>query len=221
MFTVCCPGCGLVREVQDQYPEMSVTGMTVQCHKCGMTSTVYPPIPSNTVVANLRGTTVPFRPMPSTATSKKNQSIWVIMFAVIMVVVFFMIIIMGIISAIAIPNLLRARVDSNESAAIRNLRAINIAEVTYNAAKGTYGSLADLTAYQANGPKFLDGDWIGTKQGYDFTISTKSTTKYEATAVPSDQGKSGIRGFFTDESGVIRGDEFGIATVHSKPIGGE
>ena len=127
--------------------------------------------------------------------------------------------IIAIIAAIAIPNLLRARVQSNESAAISNLRAINGAEVAYNAAKSTYASLADLTAEQASGPKFLDGDWTTTKQGYTFATANETSTTYEATAVPADPGKSGIRGFFTDASGVIRGDESGAATVASTPIG--
>ena len=127
--------------------------------------------------------------------------------------------IIAIIAAIAIPNLLRARVQSNESAAISNLRAINGAQVAYNAAKSTYASLADLTAAQASGPKFLDGDWTATKQGYNFATANETSTTYEATAVPADAGKSGIRGFFTDASGVIRGDESGAATVASTPIG--
>ena len=126
--------------------------------------------------------------------------------------------IIAIIAAIAIPNLLRARIQSNESAAISNLRAINGAEVAYNTAKGTYATLAQLTSAD-NDPKFLDGDWTGTKQGYNFASTDGDTTSYTATAVPADQGKSGIRGFFTDASGVIRGDESGTATVASTPIG--
>ena len=54
--------------------------------------------------------------------------------------------IIAIIAAIAIPNLLRSRIQSNESAAISNLRAINTAQVSYHTATGGYtATFDDLT----------------------------------------------------------------------------
>ena len=128
--------------------------------------------------------------------------------------------IIAIIAAIAIPNLMRARIQSNESAAISNLRAINGAEVAYNAAKNAYATLADLTAAQPNdAPKFLDGDWTSTKQGYNFVSTDGSATSYTATATAAEQDKSGIRSFFTDASGVIRAADGAGADATSTPIG--
>ena len=67
--------------------------------------------------------------------------------------------IIAIIAAIAIPNLLRSRMQTNESAAISNLRAINGAQTAFHSANSRYtGVFADLTT-PPSGPAFLDGDW--------------------------------------------------------------
>src|SRR5471032_577512 len=50
-----------------------------------------------------------------------------------------------IIAAIAIPNLLRARIAANESSAVASIRTINTAEISYNSAYPTVG-FANLTA---------------------------------------------------------------------------
>ena len=50
-----------------------------------------------------------------------------------------------IIAAIAIPNLLRARIASNESSAASSVRSIATAEVAYNSAYPTLGYAAALT----------------------------------------------------------------------------
>ena len=55
--------------------------------------------------------------------------------------------IIGIIAAIAVPGLLRARMSGNEASAIGSMRAINSAESTYSSSCGGNGyaqSLADL-----------------------------------------------------------------------------
>ena len=54
--------------------------------------------------------------------------------------------IIAIISAIALPNLYRSRLNANESAAIGNLNVVGSAQFTYNTTDGTYGSFAALTA---------------------------------------------------------------------------
>src|SRR3954449_8191371 len=52
--------------------------------------------------------------------------------------------IIGIIAAIAVPGLLRARMSGNESSAIGSLRAINSAEVAYSSAAASGGYAIDL-----------------------------------------------------------------------------
>ena len=51
-----------------------------------------------------------------------------------------------IIAAIAIPNLLRARMAANESSAVASVRTVNTAEVTYNSTYPTVGFAANLAA---------------------------------------------------------------------------
>ncbi len=122
--------------------------------------------------------------------------------------------IIAIIAAIAIPNLLRSRIQSNESAAIGNLKSIIGAEIAYNAANGTFGEFDDLTGAT---PPFLDGNWSGIKQGYTYTISSATATNFEARATPEEN--SGIRHFYADASGVIRYNIGGDASATSDPIG--
>jgi len=51
-----------------------------------------------------------------------------------------------IIAAIAIPNLLRARMAANEASAVASVRTINTAEITYRSTYPTVGFAAALTA---------------------------------------------------------------------------
>ncbi len=126
--------------------------------------------------------------------------------------------IIAIIAAIAIPNLLRSRIQSNESAAIGNLRTVLGAENAYNSAKGIYGNFASLTGAT---PPFLDGTWPGAKSGYTYAEITLANTNnsFSSTATPVGQGTTGSRGFFVDESGVIRSGAAGAASVAGTPIG--
>jgi len=128
--------------------------------------------------------------------------------------------IIAIIAAIAIPNLLRSRLLSNESTAISNLKAIVGAEVAYNSANGSYtGDFADLTGAD---PPFLAGNWGGEnniKQGYTFTLGSTGSNNFTCNADPADPGESGIRYFYTDASGVIRFKTGGQAGAGDPPIG--
>jgi len=124
--------------------------------------------------------------------------------------------IIAIIAAIAIPNLLRSRIQSNEAATIGNLRTINGAETAYNAAKSVYTeTFTDMTGAT---PPYLDGDWDATKSGYDITLGGDgSGNVYTATAVPATVGTTGERGFFTSTSGVIRFTGDGSAPDETSP----
>jgi len=93
------------------------------------------------------------------------------------------IIIIGIIAAIAIPNLLSTLGAANEKAAVGTLRTIHSAQTTYLSRNGQYA--ADLTAL--NGAGLLDGlEEGGTKSGYVFT-SEVGTGKYCAVATPENE----------------------------------
>ena len=137
--------------------------------------------------------------------------------------------IIGIIAAIAVPGLLRARMSGNEASAIGSLRAINSAESTYSSSCGANGyaqSLADLAkAPTGSTAGFISPDLAVngvTKSGYVVNlgpdtgasnITTPSQTcnastaaavsSYFAEAHPVTVGSTGQRSFGTDTRGTI------------------
>ena len=80
--------------------------------------------------------------------------------------------IIGIIAAIAIPNLLASRRAANEGSAQQSLRTMSSAEATYQATagNGTYGSLADLGSQRLI-DSVLAGSGTTAKSGYLFTVT--------------------------------------------------
>ena len=94
--------------------------------------------------------------------------------------------IIGIIAAIAVPGLLRARMSGNEASGIGSIRAISSSETTYAASCGGGGfaiTMADLAAAPtAGGPTFIGADLsaavdvANAKSGYFFTIDQHPDT---------------------------------------------
>jgi hypothetical protein len=111
----------------------------------------------------------------------------------------------------------------NEECTISNLRTLYSAEVTYQATSGN-GSFGTLNQLHTN---FLVNDLLarGSANGYRFTITTVARTNnteasFTITAVPINYGVTGIRSFYVDTSGVVRGaDRNGApATADDPPI---
>lgn len=138
-----------------------------------------------------------------------------------------------IIAAIAIPNLLRARISANESSAVGSIRTINTSEVSYATAypQQGFGALAVLggavpcTASSTTAclvDQVLAG---GNKSGYTFTAAASGgappvtpNVQYTATGLPVTVGTTGQRGFCSDQSGVIRFNAAGTScTVTTDP----
>ena len=124
--------------------------------------------------------------------------------------------IIGIIAAIAIPNLLASRRASNEASAIASMRTIGSAQATYLSTVGANSSYAaDLPAL--GGQNLVDSVLAGgAKTGYNFA-SVGAGTQFTANADPV-SASTGTRHFFSDESGVIRYDPAAAATLASTPI---
>lgn len=152
--------------------------------------------------------------------------------------------IIGIIAAIAIPGLMRARMAGNETSAIGSLRAINSGQATYaaSAASGGYSpSLITLSRPCGGavhvGEGFLSADLTtldtNDKSGYRITMAaatdpaavagpvdcngTDTVTGYYATAVALTVGTSGQRGFATNQGGTIFQETAG--TAPTEPLG--
>ena len=121
-----------------------------------------------------------------------------------------------IIAAIAIPNLLRARIAANESAAVGALRTLNTAQISYNSTypsvgfASTLGNLAgtSCTPPSSSGACLIDTALAGgTKSGYSFSITGVSGSPagaYQMFASPLAPNQTGIRYFCSFADGVVR-----------------
>ncbi len=153
-----------------------------------------------------------------------------------------------IIAAIAIPNLLRARMAANEASAADNLRTIDAAAITY---QSTYANGYPISLQVLSGPGqdpgtcdqagLIDNTLAGGRRtGYIFiytpeppasgtqpALSSEASaqgctspgaTAYTVNADPITTGTTGQRSFFTDQTGVIRYSSDGEATADSPPL---
>ncbi len=138
-----------------------------------------------------------------------------------MIELLIVVVIIGIIAAIAIPNLLASRRAANESSAISTMRTFTSAQATYQATVGggNYGNLTDL-----KNAGLIDSVVAGAtsastaKSGYYYSVDpvTGNTRFYwDATAQPAVHGTglagTGTRSFYTNESGVIYFNNTGTA----------
>lgn len=120
--------------------------------------------------------------------------------------------IIGIIAAIAIPNLLASRRAANEGSAQSSIRAIHSAQVVYQSTTGN-GAFAP-TLLALNGQSLIDAVLSsGTKSGYTFAVveqaGTGATAVFGVYAFPvitSGASMTGTRTFGTTEVGIMRGD---------------
>jgi prepilin-type N-terminal cleavage/methylation domain-containing protein len=153
--------------------------------------------------------------------------------------------IIGIIAAIAIPSLLRARVSANESATIGDIRTVISAQAAYQSANGGWydNTLTCLTApmvgcipnYPTNSPTFLDSQLTAllAKSGYSRSFlggatptgrntalsSPTSVTSYVYWATPTSGGQTGVRGFAGDASGLLCFSPDGVLAATTGSIG--
>jgi len=120
--------------------------------------------------------------------------------------------IIGIIAAIAIPNLLASRRAANEGSAQSSLRTVFSAQATYQATAGNGAFAVDLPALY--GQRLVDTVLnTGLKSGYSFAIveqaGTGATAVFGAKCIPqttSGVSQTGTRRFGLTEDGVMRGD---------------
>jgi prepilin-type N-terminal cleavage/methylation domain-containing protein len=133
--------------------------------------------------------------------------------------------IISIIAAIAVPNLLRARMTANETSAIGSLKAVTSSQVAYSASCGQNGYATSFVVLGTPAPGttegFISAD-LGTvvapqKSGYDFALGagagatvgpndcngTATQTAYYSSATPQTFGTTGGRSFATNASNTI------------------
>lgn len=148
-----------------------------------------------------------------------------------------------IVAAIAIPNLLRARMAANQAAAVGSLREIEQASTAYS---DTYrnGFPASIDALSGLGDPSCDHAGLideelasGTRRGYVFTYratqgdgahatpkaaasgcSTAGSGGFEVTADPVTRGTTGQTSYYVDQTGIIRYETDGEATADSPEL---
>jgi type IV pilus assembly protein PilA len=119
--------------------------------------------------------------------------------------------VIGILSAIAIPNLLSSRRAANEGSALGTMRIIASGQATYRATTGagSYGDLSDL-ATAGLVDTVVGASDVTAKSGYLFAtdaVSGPNFPAFDATAEPSiytGPTATGSRSFFVNENGAIQ-----------------
>ncbi|HKU25178.1 MAG TPA: prepilin-type N-terminal cleavage/methylation domain-containing protein [Candidatus Sulfotelmatobacter sp.] len=143
-----------------------------------------------------------------------------------------------IIAAIAIPNIIRAKISANESAAVATMRTIYSAEAAYDAqgwnnptAIGFSAVLQDLGSTSCNPATMtsaclLDNQVANAgaapKSGYLFTYAPVAlagkNVDFTLNVDPVVRGSTGQRSFFTDSTGVIRYNRNSPGTITDAPL---
>jgi prepilin-type N-terminal cleavage/methylation domain-containing protein len=124
------------------------------------------------------------------------------------------VVILGVVMAIAVPGLRRARQNAQMGSAIQSLRTITTAQYLYERKNKVYGTLADLTPEGTLDPALS----TGSKSEYSFAVTvTDAGKKFTCTGTPQ-ADLVNMDYFFTDETAVIRFVRGAPATATSPPI---
>jgi uncharacterized membrane protein YhaH (DUF805 family) len=148
--------------------------------------------------------------------------------------VLLMVPVIGIVAAIAIPSLLRARISANEAATIGDIRTIISAQAAYQSASdGAYASRLECLSRPADcldkstSPPFVDASTIvSPKNGYVRELVAgpqargSSTNGYAFLAYPVSAGQTGVRSFCGDASGRVCYDARGAKDLVEAAEGG-
>jgi prepilin-type N-terminal cleavage/methylation domain-containing protein len=112
--------------------------------------------------------------------------------------------IIALLAAMAIPNLLRSRLQAQETAAVSALHTLVAAQTSWRAFNSAYASLAELGPTNSN-PPYIDStleaavDATHTKNGYYFTVTPNANDFMVYAVHAAGQG----RNFYVDEGGVV------------------
>lgn len=133
-----------------------------------------------------------------------------------------------IVAAIAIPNMMTAKMRANESSAVGTIRTISSAETAFkigvalDADSDGIGEFTTLALLGTTAPGYLEATLAqtGSKAGYTFTAGAKADaeTGFTANANPITPNSSGIRRFYVDESSVIRFNSTAAASDTDMPL---
>jgi len=119
-----------------------------------------------------------------------------------------------VLAVLVVPNILRARINSNEVTTISNLSSLGKSIQQYfmnNDYK--YPQNFDALVSPNSNPPYIDRDFIDSaKSGYLYTYEYQDDDNFRLLASPKTPGKTGVRYFYLDETGIIRAKEGGPAS---------
>jgi type II secretory pathway pseudopilin PulG len=132
-------------------------------------------------------------------------------------------VVVGIIMILALlvaPNILRARIDSNEATAIAHLRSLyNVLQLYYMNNDNTYPQGLSSLIPPASDPAYIDPELAnGYKAGYLYDYTYVDEDNFYINADPKSPGKTGNRYFYLDATGVIRQNSEGRASGDDEPV---
>lgn len=130
--------------------------------------------------------------------------------------------IIGLLAAIAIPNLLRARLNANEGAVKSDLRTFSSAAESFRAAQNPPTYPLTIAALTTATPAYLDASWAvagAVKHGYTFALNATANT-YALLATPSVVGSTGTNLYCIDQTGVIVSAAAGVTGPAAGCAGG-
>lgn len=116
--------------------------------------------------------------------------------------------IIGLIAAIAIPNLLRARLNAADHAMCKELRTFSSGNESYRAAQNPPTYAANVNILVTSTPPYLDTTWNNNpRRGFDltYTAAAAPAATYSMLAAPAAAGGTGLNTYCIDQSGVIVG----------------
>lgn len=152
----------------------------------------------------------------------------------------FVIALIGLLSAIAVPTLLRSRAAANETATLATMRVVHTGELSYALSCGgglwaaSFTALSDPSGIGGFLPPDLTSVAAPTKSGYTYTLQpgpnglaaavdclgNPIALDYYVSAVPVDFGNTGSRAFASNEGHVIWQDTAGTAPPEPFTAGG-
>lgn len=129
--------------------------------------------------------------------------------------------IIGLLAAIAIPNLLRARMNANEGAVKYDLRTFSSANESYRAAQVPPSYASTLASLTGATPAYIDSSFntaSNAKHGFTMTYSGASAT-YGMLAAPASTNDA-INTYCVDHTGVVMGAASGVTGPSTGCAGG-
>jgi prepilin-type N-terminal cleavage/methylation domain-containing protein len=126
--------------------------------------------------------------------------------------------IIGLLAAIAIPNLLRARINANEGAIKSDLRTFSSAAESYRAAQNPPAYPTAITDLTTATPTYLDVSWTGSKHGFNFAYAAAANT-FSLVATPV-SASTAVNIYCVDQTGVIVAAAAGVSGAATGCSGG-